>query len=80
MQTKWKCSHISRIRGIQRRFLPKYIENIFQAIQGPFKSLEMHSKRRYKICIFSVILGELQSFRNYTKGFSVTFPKILDAI
>ena len=39
----------------------------------------MHSKRRYKICICSVILGELESFRNY-KGFSIIFPKILDAI
>ena len=31
------------------------------------------------ICICSVILGELKSFRNY-KGFSIIFPKILDAI
>ena len=38
----------------------------------------MHSKRRYKISIFSVILGELEAFRNY-KGFSVVFPKILEA-
>ena len=38
--------------------------------------LEMHSKRRYKICICSVILGELEAFRNY-KRFSVIFPKIL---
>ena len=31
-----------------------------------FRPLEMHSKWRYKIiCICSVILGELQSFRNY---------------
>ena len=30
-----------------------------------FRSLEMHSKRRYKICICSVILGELDSLRNY---------------
>ena len=29
----------------------------------------MHSKRGYRICICSVILGELESFRNY-KGFS----------
>ena len=35
----------------------------------------MHCKRRYKICIFSVILGALEAFRNY-KG----FQKILDAI
>ena len=25
----------------------------------------MHSKRHYNICIFSVILGKLESFRNY---------------
>ena len=35
----------------------------------------MHSKRRYKICIGSVILGELESFRNY----SSIFAEILDA-
>ena len=39
----------------------------------------MHSKRRYKICTCSVILGKLESLRNY-EGFSVIFPKILDAI
>ena len=39
----------------------------------------MHSKRRYKICICSVILGELEAFRNY-KGVSVVFPKLLYAI
>ena len=36
----------------------------------------MHSKRRYKICICSVLLGELVSFRNY-KGLSIIFPKKL---
>ena len=39
----------------------------------------MHSKQRYKICICSVILGEVKSFRDY-KGFSINFPKVLDAI
>ena len=39
----------------------------------------MNSMRRYKICICSVILGELESFRNY-KGLSIIFSKILDAI
>ena len=48
-------------------------------MQGTFKCVEMHSKRRYKICIRSVILGELESFRNY-KGLSIIFPKILEAI
>ena len=38
----------------------------------------MHSKRRYEICICSVILGELEPFRNY-KGLSIIFPKMLDA-
>ena len=39
----------------------------------------MQAKRRCKICICSVILGELESFRNY-KGLSIIFPKILDEI
>ena len=37
----------------------------------------MDSKRRYKICICSVILVELASFLNY-KGWSIIFLKILD--
>ena len=44
-----------------------------------FRSLEMHSKQRYKTCICFVILGQLESFRNY-KRLSIIFPKILDAI
>ena len=32
----------------------------------------MHSKRRYKICMCSVILGELESFRNYN-GFRINY-------
>ena len=67
------------IRDTQRRFPLKHIKNTFQTIQGTFRCLEMHSKRRYKICICSVILGELESFRNY-KGLSIIFPKILEAI
>ena len=39
----------------------------------------MNSKWRYKIYICSVILGELESFRNY-KGLSIIFPKISRAI
>ena len=58
---------------------PKYIEKTFYAIQSNFRSVEMHSKRRYKICICSVILGELESFPNH-EGFSIIFPKILDAV
>ena len=65
--------------GTQRRFPPKYIENNFFAIQSTFKSLEMYSEWRYEKFICSVILGELESFRN-SKGLSIIFPKILDAI
>ena len=40
----------------------------------------MLSKRRYIICICSVILGRLEPFRNY-KGFcSIVFSKILDLL
>ena len=39
----------------------------------------MHYKQRYKICTCSVILVELESFRN-DKGFSVICPKSLAAI
>ena len=44
-----------------------------------FRSLEMHSKRRYKFFISSVILGELKSFWKY-EGVSIIFHKILGAI
>ena len=64
-------------RGTQRRFSPKCIENTFQAIQSTFRPLEIHSNRRFKIYICSVIPGQLESFRNY-KGFSIIFPKIWD--
>ena len=61
-------------RGTQRRFPPECIEVI---LGYPFIDLwEMHSKWRYKICICSVILGELEALRNY-KGIRVIFPKIL---
>ena len=59
----------SRGRGNQW-FPPEYVENNFQAIQSSFTYLMHHPpKRRYKICTFSVILGELESSGNY-KGFS----------
>ena len=36
----------------------------------------MHSKRRYKICNCSVVLGQLESLRNY-KGLRIIFPQNL---
>ena len=56
-----------------------YIQNTFKAIQGTFRSLKDKSKRRCKISVYLVILGELESFRN-CKGLSTIFPKILDDI
>ena len=64
------------VGGTQQRSPPKYIENTFLAIQSTFKSLEMYSEWRYKKCICSVILGKLESFRNY-KGFSLLFSRKL---
>ena len=58
------CSFRKKIiRGTQRRFPPKYIGVVFEAIQNTLRSLEMHSKGRYKIFTCLVILGELESFR-----------------
>ena len=75
----WPSKDTEFLRGTQGKFPPKCIENTFQAIQSTFSSLEMHFKRCYKICICSVVLGQLESFRNY-KGLRIIFPKILDAI
>ena len=69
-------------RGTQQRltrFPAKDVENTFQAIQSSFRTLEIHPKRRYKICICSVILGDFESFRN-CKGFRLIFPKLLVTI
>ena len=60
--------------GTQQRFPPKCIENTFSLIHSTFKSLEMHSKWRYKSCICSVVLGQLESFRNYL-GPQYYFPE-----
>ena len=64
---------LSDFRGTQRRFPPKYIENTFLAIQSRCGSLEMHSKRRYKICICLVILEELESSK--LQGRQYYFPE-----
>ena len=44
-------------------FLLNTLKTLFkQAIQSTFGALEMHSKWRCKICMHSLILGELGSF------------------
>ena len=57
----------------QRQFAPKYIENTFEAIYRVLlAALEMHFKPRYKICICSVILGQLSKL----EGLQYYFPKM----
>ena len=74
-------------------FLLNTLKTLF-AIQSTFRYLEMHSKRRYKICICSVILGEFQTFRkggeiwritkvrHFLVSLSIAFlnPKILGSL
>ena len=51
------------VRGTQRLFPPKYIENTFQAIQGNFRSLEMHSKQRIRFISVRSSQGNLSLFK-----------------
>ena len=51
-----------------------FLLNVLKQLLGYLVYLEI-SKRRYKSCICSVILGQLESFRNY-KGLSIFVPKI----
>ena len=47
--------------------LSSYIHSkltVFQATQSTFRSLEMHSKKHYKICRCSVNIGQLEFSRN----------------
>ena len=39
------------------------LKTLFRLFQSTFRSVEMHSKRHFKICICLVILRELESFR-----------------
>ena len=63
--------------GLNRTGAPNdgFLLNALKAIQGIFRSLEMNSNWGYKICICSVILGELESFQNY-HGLSIVFLRI----
>ena len=61
-------------------FLLNSLKTLFRLSRALLDMPEMHSKWRYKICICSVILGELKSFPWNYKVFSIISPKILDAI
>ena len=53
------------------------LKTLFRFSRAPFRSLDMYSWRCYKICICSVILGQLESFRNYKGFFNSYFPENL---
>ena len=59
-------------------FFLNTLKTLFRLSRVLYRYLDMDSNWRCKICICSVILGELKSFRNY-KGFSIIFTKIFDA-
>ena len=64
--------HSFTVQAPNDGFLLNTLEITFKrAIQSTFRSLEIHSRRRYEICICSVILGEFESFRNYNACASV---------
>ena len=59
-------------------FLLNTLTTTFKAIQSTFRSLEMHSKQRYKICICSdIVLGGTLEISTASVLF---FPKISVAI
>ena len=54
-------------------FLLDSLKTLFKAIQSTFRSLEMQSEGRYKICVCLVILGELESSK--LQGLQYYFPE-----
>ena len=64
-------------------FLSNALKTLFQTIQSTLRPLQMHSKQPYKIYLY--LFGHPRgtylnkSFRN-CKGFSIIFPKMLNAI
>ena len=68
------------IRGTQRGFPHKNIENTFWVIQSTCRSLEMNSilsgALKLILYLFSYPTRRVESFRNY-KGFGIIFPKII---
>ena len=54
-------------------FLLNTLESFVRLSRVPLRSLEMHSKGRYKICTCSVILGELES--SELQGLQYYFPE-----
>ena len=66
LKVKLKLNFMSghhQSRGTQRRYPQNALKTFFEAIQSTFRPLQMHSKRRYKICTCSVILENLSLFQ-----------------
>ena len=67
-------------KGHQTTVSSSTLKTLFLSyLQSTFSFIEMHSERRYKICICSAILGELESFRNCEEC-RIIFPNSVDAI
>ena len=69
-----KGQGIDKILGLPNDgFLLNSLKTLFSVrAQSTFRFLEMHSKRHYKICICSVILGNFKSLFELTRA-SVLF-------
>ena len=74
-----KYSHRRETGAPNDVFLLNALKTLFRLSEITFRSLEMHSKRRCKIHVCAVVLGQLESFQNY-KGFGIILQKILNAI
>ena len=58
-------------------FLLNTLKTLFRLSRVVLDLSEKHCKWRYKICICSVILGELESFRNYIRSWVLFSRKCL---
>ena len=70
-----KCFHSCWSGAPNDGFLPNKLKTLFEAIQSPFRSLEVHSKRGYKICNCSVILDKGTRVFSKLQGLQYNFPE-----
>ena len=70
-----KCFHSCWSGAPNDGFLPNKLKTLFEAIQSPFRSLEVHSKRGYKICNCSVILNKGTWVFSKLQGLQYYFPE-----
>ena len=70
-----KCFHSSWSGAPNDGFLPNTEKTLFEAIQSPFRSLEVRSKRGYKIFNCSVILNKGTWVFSKLQGLQYYFPE-----